>query len=90
MVLPTGNFISSAVYDGKLHSQHSIADSSSLAFVNVSALQGLEERAGTSWRVDILFIYFHQQLSLSLGYFTPRAYLSLTRLTVAPCSHLAL
>ena len=52
MPLPIGNFISSAVYDGRLHSQHSITDSSSLAFVNVSAS---EERAGTSWRVNIFF-----------------------------------
>ena len=56
MPLPIGNFISSAVYDGRLRSQHLITDSSSLAFVNVSAPQGLEERAGTSWRVVIFYL----------------------------------
>ncbi|KIM34855.1 hypothetical protein M413DRAFT_434968 [Hebeloma cylindrosporum] len=60
MPLPIGDFISSAVYDGRLHSQHAIKDPSCLVFVNVSPPQGLEERAGEVQTIVHLVQTYHK------------------------------
>ena len=54
MPMPIGNFISDKVYRGRLRSQHENHDSSCVTFIDVS--QGMEEKQGTSWKVQIFCV----------------------------------
>ncbi|KAF9033215.1 P-loop containing nucleoside triphosphate hydrolase protein [Panaeolus papilionaceus] len=47
MPIPIGRFISSAVYDRRLKSEHPITSSDCVKFID---MQGCEEKAGFSWR----------------------------------------
>jgi regulator of nonsense transcripts 1 len=48
--IPLGDFISEKVYNGKLRSEHKIADYSCIAFIDV--LKGGETKQGSSWLVS--------------------------------------
>jgi len=55
MPVPLGRFISDAVYDRRLESEHGITSSECVKFVDVSFAYGGEESShGNSWIVSFL------------------------------------